>query len=165
MKPLHEIAAACFAFVCLAGGQAEAQIQPVNSSRPAERIVSAKRPVVNASGERRYRVLLDPFYLESLNAEAERNGFKKPVVNDNSVRRGAEENEINTTRYAAHKFSSLLGKKPFKIISWAGSEFHIDAKEGRILRFPLKPAKLHWACTTVPRCRAIAAWADPAQRR
>ncbi|WP_298432565.1 hypothetical protein [Ottowia sp.] len=106
--------------------------QAQSSAKPAEQILTIKRPVINEVGERRYKVVLDPLYLETLENEAEHYGFRKPMINSDLFKPGNEEVEINTTRYAAYKFSADIGKKPTKIYSWVSSEFHVDANESQI---------------------------------
>ena len=90
--------------------------QAQSSAKPAEQILTTKRPVINEVGERRYKVVLDPLYLETLENEAEHYGFRKPMINSDLFKPGNEEVEINTTRYAAYKFSADIGKKTNKNI-------------------------------------------------
>ncbi len=93
-----------------------------------DKITPAKRPVISENGERRYLVGLNPLYTTTLEAEARSHGFIRPELTDESFRIGNEEIEEPTVRYLAHALAAKIGKKPLKIYSWTGHEFHVDAK-------------------------------------
>lgn len=95
-------------------------------------IVQAERPVENDRGEMRYKVGLNPFYVETLEVKAAEAGYvqadiTKVKFDDSAIERPA-------VRMAADWIASLINRKPLKVRSWVATEFEVNAFPEEILK-------------------------------
>jgi len=95
-------------------------------------IVHAENPLMNESGEVRYKIGLNPFYTNTLEEKAGAAGYiqadiLKSKINDPAIERPA-------VRMVSDMIAASIKRKPLKVRSWVATEFEMEAFPDEISR-------------------------------